>query len=102
MIEIPEDLSNAALWAIVIGFFQPVILNLLLQSKLSDRLQAVVAFIVSVVVGGLTAFFAGAFDGVGIVTAILLVLVVSISTYKGFWKPVAPNMKAGSDVAKKE
>jgi len=101
-IDIPAGLSNAALWAIILGFFAPLVLNLLLQSKWSARTQAILAFVFCLIVGTVTAFFAGAFTGVGIVTAVLLVFVVAISTYKGFWKPVAPNLKNATSVAKSE
>lgn len=100
--EIPADLSDTALWAIVIGFFQPVALNLILQSKWSGRAQALVGFGFSVVVGTITAALSGSFDGVGVVTATLLVLVVSISTYRGFWKQVTPNLKSATSGGKNE
>lgn len=93
MIDIPTGLTNAAMWAIVVGFVQPVALQLILQSHWSKRWQSVGAFIFSIITGGLTALFAGAFNGVGIVTTILIVLVASISTYKGFWNHVIPALK---------
>jgi len=98
MIEIPAEISNLALWTSIVAFFAPVVLDLIIQSGWTPRVQAIVAFIASAIIGTATAFFSGAFNGVGIVTGILLAFVVTISAYKGFWKPVAPNLKAATSV----
>lgn len=98
MIEIPAEISNLALWTSVVAFFAPVVLDLIIQSGWSSRIQAIVAFLASAVIGVATAWFSGAFTGVGIVTGILLAFVVTISAYKGFWKPVAPNLKAATSI----
>lgn len=98
MIEIPQEISNLALWTSVVAFFAPVVLDLIIQSGWSARWQAITAFAASAVIGVATAFFSGAFNGVGIVTGILLAFVVTISAYKGFWKPVAPNLKDATSV----
>jgi ribose/xylose/arabinose/galactoside ABC-type transport system permease subunit len=96
--EIPAEISNLALWTSIVAFFAPVVLDLIIQSGWSARVQAIVAFLASALIGTLTAFFSGAFNGVGIVTGILLAFVVTISAYKGFWKPVAPNLKEATSV----
>lgn len=98
--DIPSGATDAALFAIIVGFFQPIVLNLILQSGWSNRLQAVVAFLFSILTGALTAFFAGAFTGLGIITTILLVSVVSISSYKGFWQKITPELKSATSVDK--
>ena len=98
--EIPADISQTALWAIIVGFISPIVLNFIIQSGWSARTQALVAFLFSAIVGAATAFFTGAFDGVGIVTGILLTFVVAISTYRGFWKQVTPNLKDATSVNK--
>lgn len=96
---IPSDLSNAALWAVIVGFVSPVVLNLLLQVSWPKWVQSLAAFVFSGVTGGLTAYFAGAFDNVGsVVTVILLVFVMTISTYQGFWKNITPRLKAATSV----
>lgn len=93
VIDIPAEIGDAALWAIIIGFLQPIVLNFILSAKWTSRVQALAAFGFSAVVGTVTAYFTGAFDGVGITTAILLTAVVSISAYQGFWKKVVPEAK---------
>lgn len=97
-IEIPSEISNLALWTSVVAFFAPVVLDLIIQSGWSDRVQSIVAFLASAVIGVTTALFSGAFTGVTVVTAILLAFVVTISAYKGFWKKVAPNLKDATTV----
>lgn len=99
--DIPAGLTNAAMWAIVVGFLQPIVLQFILQSKWSARVQALAAFGFSVITGGLTAYFTGAFENVGsLVTVILLVAVASISSYQGFWKKVTPDLKDATSIAK--
>ena len=95
-LEIPSEISNLALWTAIVSFFAPVVLDLIIQSGWNKRVQSLVAFLASAVIGVTTAFFSGAFTGVGIVTAILLAFVVTISAYKGFWKNVVPELKAAT------
>ena len=97
-IAIPQEISNLALWTSIVAFFAPVVLDLIIQSGWSKRLQSIVAFLVSAVIGIATAFFSGAFTGVGVVTAILLAFVVTITAYKGFWKNVTPELKDKTSV----
>ena len=92
-IEIPQEMSNLALWTAIVAFFAPLALDIIIQSSWSKRAQSIVAFLVSAVIGVVTAFFSGAFTGVGVVTGILLAFVVTISAYKGFWKNVTPELK---------
>jgi 4-hydroxybenzoate polyprenyltransferase len=98
MIEIPNEISNLALWTSIVAFFAPVVLDLIIQSGWTARWQAITAFIASAIIGVATAWFSGAFTGVGITTGILLAFVVTISAYKGFWKPVAPNLKNATSI----
>lgn len=95
-----EVLTNAAGWAAVVAFLQPVVLNFILQSGWSSRVQAIVAFLFSAVVATGTAGFAGAFTGVGIVTCVFIVAGGSIAFYEGFWKHVTPNLKASTSIVK--
>lgn len=95
---LPSGLGDTALLALIVGFIAPVVYNLLIQSGWSARTQSIVAFLFSAVLGGVTALVAGAFNGVGIVTSILIVFVVAISTYQSFWKKVTPNLKEATSI----
>lgn len=98
---IPEGLDDLALLGIVIGFFQPIVLNFILQSKWSARVQSLVAFAFSVIVAVVTLLIMGALTGVTLVTAALTIAVASIAFYQGFWKKVLPEMKSATDVTKR-
>ena len=102
MIELPSEISNLALWTAIVSFFAPVVLDLIIQSGWSKRLQSIVAFLVSAIIGIVTAFFSGAFTGVGVITGILLAFVVTITAYKGFWKQVTPELKEKTSVTTKQ
>lgn len=95
---IVEVQSDAAMWAIIVGFFSPVLLSLILQAKWSARTKAVVAFVVSGVIGLLTAWITGALVGLAPLSVVLLVFVTAIASYGQFWKPtgIAPAIEAAT------
>lgn len=78
--------SNEVMVAEVVGFVSPIVLAVIQQVPWTDTVKAIVTFLWSVVLGAITSYFAGAFNGTSIVTDILLILVTAIATYKGFWK----------------
>lgn len=93
---IPSDMTDAAMWAVIVGFFVPVVINFIVNAAWSPALKASVAFLVSAIAGAGTAFFTGAYEGLGIPSAILLTFVVAIASYSQFWKNVAPTMQRGA------
>lgn len=103
---IPEDMTDTAMWAVVVGFFMPLIINFVVSAKWSPAAKALVSFGVSAVVGAITAWLTGAYTGLGIPSAILLTFVVAIAAYSQFWKQVFPDAQAsfgvGSSVTKSE
>ncbi len=80
-----ETLTDAAMWAVIVGFISPLVIAVFQQPTWTKGKRAIATFVWSLIVGSGTAFFAGAFSGMGVVSCILLVLVTSISTYKGLW-----------------
>ena len=88
-------MSNLEMWALIVGFFLPIVIAFLVQSGWSQRLQAVAAFVVCAVAAAGTAYFQGDLTGRRFVEAGLVILVTTIATYKGFWKPtgVAPGIE---------
>lgn len=89
-------MSNLEMWALVVGFFLPPLLSVVLQAGWSAAMQSVVAFLACVVAGAGTAYFQGDLTGRRWVEAGLVILVTTIATYKGLWKPtrVAPLIEA--------
>jgi len=90
---IPGNMSDTAMWAVVVAFFTPLVLNFLINQAWRQWVKAMVAFLFSAVVGTITAILTGAYAGLGIPSTILLTLVVAITAYENFWKPVAPTMQ---------
>lgn len=95
---VPEGLDDVALLSVIIGFLQPLVLDLLLQSKWSARIQALAAFVFSLVVALVTLLVTGALSGVTLVTAVLLISATSIVFYKGLWAKLFPGLKAKTDL----
>src|SRR5687768_6328895 len=97
---IPSGMTDAAMWAVIVGFVSPLALNFIVSATWPAWVKAVSAFVFSAILGTVTAFIAGVYEGLGIPSMILLTLVVSITSYQNFWKQVAPHMQR--DAAKKE
>lgn len=90
-------MSDLQMWELVVGFLSATfILPVIQQPRWSEKIRAGVTFAYSVVVGLATAYFADAFNGIHDVktgiSAVLLMLVSAVASYKGFAKPfgVAP------------
>ncbi len=84
------------MWSLIVGFLLPPVLAILMQSKWPTQFQAIVAFVACAVAGAGTAYFQGDLTGRRFLEAGLVVLVASIATYHGFWKPtkVAPAIES--------
>lgn len=80
-------LGPVALWLMAVGFFSPLVIAVIQQSRWSARKQSIVAFLFYVAVAAVTAYLNDVFTTVGIVTAILIVFVVASTAYKNLWKP---------------
>ena len=83
---IPAFKSVTSMGAIVVGFFWPLGLNLIVNARWEKWLKSVVAFLAAAVIGTVTAFLTGSYEGLGIPSAILLTFVVSIAAYENFWR----------------
>lgn len=94
---IPTEVTDAALWAVIVGFFMPVVINLIVNAQWSSAWKSIAAFAASAVAGAGVAIFTGAYEGLGVPSAILLTFVVAISSYQNWWKQVAPNMQRNSE-----
>jgi FtsH-binding integral membrane protein len=85
---IPADLSDATLWAIIVGFITPLALKWIVNADWKKQTKAIVSFVFSAIVGTITAIIAGAYEGLGIPAMILLTFVVSITAYQNFWSKI--------------
>lgn len=94
-------LGPVALWLMAVGFFSPLVIAVIQQSRWSQRRQSVVAFVFYLAVAFVTTWLNGIFSAVGVVTAVLVVFVVAANAYKALWKPtgIAPAIQAATSPA---
>lgn len=92
----PTDLI---MWSGLVGFGLPLVIAVIVQSRWSDNVKAVVAFLACCLAGAGTAYFSGHFVGRSIVSSILVVATVGMALYQGFWKPtgVTAAIRAATD-----
>jgi len=91
-------MSNLEMWSLLVGFFMPLVIAAVQRSTWTNPVRALVALLMCIVAAFGTVWFAGEFDTNDIISSILLVLVTSIASYKGLWKPtaVAPKIEAAT------
>lgn len=95
-------LGPVALWLLAVGFFSPLVIAVIQQTRWSARRQAIVAFAFYVGVSTVTAWLNGIFNTAGIIVAILVIFVTAGNAYKLLWKPtgVAPAIEKATPVGK--
>jgi hypothetical protein len=82
-------MSNAAMWALIVGFFLPHVVAVVQQPRWSVGLRAFITFLASVVAAfGTVLIQNNGWSWHDWVSSTLLILVTAIATYKGLWKPV--------------
>lgn len=91
-----ETMSDLTMWSLLVGFFLPLAIAFVQQPKWSNSVRAAVSFVLCALAGVGTAYFNGTLgDGRSVISAVLLVLVTALSTFRSFWKPtqIAPNLE---------
>lgn len=92
-------MSNADMWSLVVGFLSATfVLPIIQQPRWNELTRSLTTFGYSLVAGFGTAWFTGALDSTSlqdaksVTSAMLLVFVSAIATYKGFATPtgIAP------------
>lgn len=89
-------MDKLQLWSLVSGSLVPLVLAVIQQPKWSDQIRSLVTFAFSLLVGFLNVWLNGDLSKAADWTsAILIVLIAAVSTYKGFWKPstIAPKIE---------
>jgi hypothetical protein len=89
-------MSDAQMWALIVGFVAPLLIAVLQRPTWPDWLRSLVTVCFCAIAGTGTVYFTGNLTGRSILSATLLVFVTSIAAYKGLWKPtsVAPRIEA--------
>ena len=93
-------MGNLEMWSLIVGFFLPSVISFLVQTGWSQRLQSVVMFVACAVAALVTVYLQGDLTGERFVEAGLVILVTTIATYKGFWKPtgISPGSEAKTNL----
>lgn len=87
MIDVTPPPSDLFMWSGLVGFGLPLVIAVIIQSRWSDTVKAIVAFVACCAAGAGTAYFSGHFQGRSIVSAVLVVMTVGMALYQGFYKP---------------
>ncbi len=82
------DTQSLIAWSGIVGFFLPLLISAISRLTWPQSLRAVVAFILCLVAGLGTAYFAGNFHLTTIGLSIGTVLVVAWSSFSRFWNKV--------------
>lgn len=86
--ETANELSDLAMWSLLVGFIAPLLIAVLQQPQWTRATRALVTFVFCIVVGLGTAYFNGDFNGRSIVSSVLIVLVTAISTHSALFKNI--------------
>jgi len=81
-------MTDIQMWSLIVGFFLPLGIAVVEQSKWSNGLRSIVAFVICGVAAAVTVAIAGDLGGKTWVSSALVILVAAISTYKMFWQPI--------------
>lgn len=94
-------MTDAQMYAAIIGFFLPLIMSVIIQMGWSKQLQAVLLFTVVVLVSLGTLYFTGQLEGKTLISNVLYTFVTAIAAYHGLWKPsqVAPAIESVTNVS---
>ena len=88
-------MTNLQLWSIVVGFFLPPVQAIIQQQSFSTQLRAGINFVACAVAAVGVTYFQGDLTGRRFIEAGLVILVTTIATYSGTWKPtgIAPGIE---------
>ncbi len=82
-------MTNASMWALIVGFFLPHVIAIVQQPGWSSGLRSVITFLSCVGAAiGTVLIQLGHWNWHDWVGSTLLILVTAIATYKGLWKPI--------------
>lgn len=80
-------MNDLQMWSLVVGTLAPTLIAVLQQPWWPKWARTVVTALFCLVAGGVTAWLSGELTGRGVATAVLLVLVAALATYRSLWKP---------------
>lgn len=81
-------MTDLEMWSLVVGFFLPMVIAVVQQPRFPQPVRALITFLACMVASGVTIWLQGEVEFERWVESGLLILVSTIATYKGLWKPV--------------
>lgn len=84
-----------------VGVFTPLLAAILKQDRASKRVNTIIALVVSVAAGVLTAWLDGQLTAAGVAAAVVTVHAVASAMYAGLWQPsgLEPSLQSATSVA---
>ncbi|MGW7247685.1 hypothetical protein [Streptomyces decoyicus] len=91
-------MTDAQLWAAVLGFLSPPVIAIVQQPRFAGPLKGVVMLLWAAIVGLGTAYFNGQFSGPSITSCMLMAVLVIGVAYHTLWRPsgIAPRIEAAT------
>jgi hypothetical protein len=87
---------NAAMWAGLVGFLTPPVIQIITRNIGSKQLQAITAFIFELLVAIPTAYFAADLTVQDYVKSALIVFTLAMVSYQSVWKPTGVTPSSGT------
>lgn len=81
-------MDNLTMLSLIVGFFSPIIVDVIKQPNFTKEARTIVMILVSVVLGFATSYFEGSFNPADIVGSILVITVASTTAYKRVFEPL--------------
>lgn len=81
-------LPLSAQWAIVSGFFLPLVIAVIQRPHWPKEFKTVIGFMACVACAAIQLSIEGKADAKNFFPTLILVLTISISTFQHFWKPL--------------
>lgn len=82
------DMSNLEMWAILSGFFLPIVIARIQSAQWSDETRAVAGFAVCLVAGVAQVYLQNLLIWTDIVRTLLFTMMAAYIFYLAFWKPL--------------
>lgn len=79
--------QNLIMLSAVVAIFSPLVISLITRPGWSGKVKTAIMLGYSGVVGVLTAYLSGQFDGLDILGAVLTVILVTATSYQTIFKP---------------
>ncbi len=81
-------MDNLVMWSLVVGFFLPLVIALIMRKAWKDDTRAMIAFVCCLIASVGTCWLNSTLNRGDLVHSTLVVFVEAIATYKAFWKKV--------------